>query len=404
MENYKRLNSLFSVIFFFILSPSLSSAESIDNTALAILYHSPEFISQNYALESAARNLHTASNLPDPEVSGEYLWMPRDVDNRWSAQLSWSLDWPGVYAAKRKEAGLLFSAAEKNTWKQRIDRLAEIRDLLLDFIQCRQKLRLLDELALNNDSIYRLAEQAAKGGEITVLDLNKVRLEYANIKGAKAAIIDEEADILGNLSYIYGDDCLILLENLDCAFPPVKIPSPQEIDILKQNAPDVIAALADADAARQAKSVAKMEALPAISLGYKHAFEDAMHFNGVVWGISLPIFSSRGKQKAANAAILEAEYMAEAHAAQAEAEINAIVRKLALTSQQIEELAPVVENADYNAALLKAYKGGVITLIEYISDRNYFTNAAVELVTLRHAAAKTQSSLRRFTDFPAPNP
>ena len=37
-----------------------------------------------------------------------------------------------------------------------------------------------------------------------------------------------------------------------------------------------------------------------------------------------------------------------------------------------------------------------MTLLEYISDRNYFTNAAVELVSLRHTAAKAQAQLQKY--------
>ncbi|MCH5225575.1 MAG: TolC family protein [Muribaculaceae bacterium] len=368
----------------------------LESAAMKILTLSPEFISQTYSLESALKESKTAANLPDPELEGEYLWMPRDVDNRWAAQLKWNVEWPGVYDSRRKEASLKMSALEKEVWAQRNERLLEIRNLLLDYVQCQMKIDLLEELTRNNDTIYRLAEQAARGGEMTVLDLNKVRLEYANIKGARAAILDEEAEIRVSLSTIMGQDCGEVLKLMAHKFPEISLPSSEELEILKANAPAVAAARSEAEAARQAKAVAKMEALPSISLGYKHAFEDAMHFNGVTWGISVPIFSSRGKQKAASARIREAEYLVEARQRETDADVDALLRRLLLTRTQIDELAPIVENADYNSTLLKAYQGGVLTLIEYISDRNYFTNAAIELVNLRLTEAKTYALLLKY--------
>ena len=373
-----------------------NKAASLSETAIEILKKSPAFQAEIYSLEAAEKNLATASNLPDPEASGEYLVLPKDVDNRWAAQLEWGVEWPGVYGARGREAAGKLNAAEKAVMAQRAERLAEIKDLLLDYVRCYQKLLLLEELTKNNDTIYSLAEQAARGGEMTLLDLNKVKLEYANIRVAKATILDEQAEVVGNLSQIYGRDCTPILSQMECVFPEIMIPSEEEISLIKEKAPVVLSALAEAETAHQSKKVAKMEALPSLSLGYKHAFEDGMHFNGAVFGVSIPIFSSHGKQKAAKADILEAEFKAEATAQEIETEAMANLKRLKMITGQIEELTPILENVDYNSTLLKAYKSGVISLIEYLSDRNYFTNAALELVSLRHNAAKTLAFLQRY--------
>lgn len=389
-----RLKFIFGLTIFFI--PLFSRAESLDAIALRILTGSPEYQSEIYSLESLRRNLATDANLPDPELGGEYLAAPPDESNRWAAELSWGLEWPGVYGARKREADVKSEAASKKINTLRAERLAEIKDLLLDYVRSRKKLELLEELSRNNDTIYRLAEDAARGGEMTVLDLNKIRLEYANIRVAMAALTDEKLDVEANISKIYGRDCRDLLENMDCEFPELLLPSEEELSSIKDKAPGVEAAMAEARAAEATGKVARMEALPSISFGYKHAYEDGMHFNGGLLGISLPIFSSRGKQKAAQADIHAAEFQAEAIGSEAESEARATYRRLLTIKSQIDEIAPIVENSDYNAALLKAYKGGVITLIEYISDRNYFTNAAVELVSLRHNAAKAVAFLQRF--------
>lgn len=371
-------------------------AASLEETALRLLTESNEFKSRNFSLESAMASLATASNLPDPELSGEFLVAPQDVDNRWAAEVSWSVEWPGVYKARGKEAQLKLKAEEKALYLERNEKLVEIKDLLIDYVQCHQKLALLEELTQNNDTIYHLAHEAAKGGELTVLDLNKVKLEYANIRVAKASLIDEQNRIIADLSTIFGKDCTKILGNMACVFPEIVIPASEDLTLIVNQNPSVENALAKAEAAKQSKKVAKMEALPSLALGYKHAFEDGMHFNGVTWGISLPFFSSHKKQKAAEADIRATEYDVEMERELTESQISQTVERLRKVKYQIDEIAPIVENADYNAILLKAYKGGVMTLIEYITDRNYFTAAALELVTLRNNAAKIQNSLYKY--------
>lgn len=384
--------------FLYITTGGMAFSETLHVTALKLLTGSTSFQAENYSLESAIADYKTSSNLPDPEAGGEYMVLPPEADNRWAAQLSWSLEWPGVYGARSRESQMKISAAEKTLHAQRIERLAEIKDFLLQYIQCRQKLVLLDELNRNNDTIFVLAERAAQGGELTVLDLNKVKLEYANIRGARATLLEEEAEIIGEISKIYGKDCSEIVSEMDCKFPDILLPPEEEILKIKDLAPRVQAANAEAEAARKARKVVSMEALPSISLGYKHAFEDGMHFNGGILGVSIPIFSSRGKGKAAKAQILEKEFLAESAGMEIEAESFQTWKRLKLLKEQIEEITPLVDSGLYNETLLKAYRHGVITLIDYITERNYFTNAALELVNLRYSAAKAQVQLQKYLD------
>lgn len=388
--------SIFAALIALSFCVNVAYPDNINEIALNILKGSPQFTSEEYALESTSKNLATISNLPDPALGGEYLVLPKDVDNRWAAQLTWDVEWPGVYGARGKMANKKLESAQKALYEKRIDRFTEIKNLLIDFIQVRKKITLLDYLSASNDTIYHLAEQAAKGGELTLIDLNKVKLEYANIKGAKAVLIDEEAEIMASLSGIYGKDCSVVLKDLEIEFPPIHIPSDEIMETIKESAPAVKTAQAEAEVARLSQKVTKMEVLPSLSVGYKHAFEDGMHFNGAILGISIPIFSSRGKQKAAKADIMAAEYDTTAVALETEADAWANLKRLKQIAALIEEITPIVENVDYNAVLLKAYEAKVITLLDYITERNYFTNAAVELVTLQHTAARAQIGLWRY--------
>ena len=369
---------------------------SIDEAAMKILLESPGFQADLYSLNALQADLKTSSNLPDPELSGEYLVMPQDVDNRWTAEISWGLEWPGVYGAKGLEAKSKMNSADKAIYAQRIDKLSEIKDLLLDYILCHQKCSLLDDLDKNNKKIYELSQAQAKNQEMTLLDLNKVKIEYSNIKGARAALLAEKTEIIASLSEIYGENCENILKKMECRFPEIYIPSDIDITRIRESAPSFQTAIAEAETARQGKKVLKMEALPSLSVGYKHQYEDGMHFNGATLGISIPIFSSRGKQKAADAQILEADYKVETTAVSIETEVTSLMSRLELLKQQIEEISPYVENIDYNTILVKAYEEGLLSLLDYISERNYFTNAAVEFVTLRHAAAKAQNGLKKY--------
>lgn len=388
----------FCVSLLSILISVIAFSASLDETALSILRGSSSFRSGSLSLLSLEETLKTDGNLPDPQFEGEFLAAPKGETDRWGAELSWSLEWPGVYSERKKESDLRLLAAKERLNYDRAEKLGNIKSLLLDFIFCSKKLDVINGLQQSNDSIFHYAEVSAKNGQITVLDLNKIRLEKANVTAAKAGVLNERAEIINSLTEIYGDDCSNLLAGLNCEFPEIYIPSETEMDMISKNSPDFKSALAESEAARRGKKLALMEALPNISFGYKHAFEDGVHFNGATLGISLPLFSSHNKQKAAQAIILENEFNIEASASAASAEANALLNQLKLMKDQIDSIQPVLLNTDHSALLIKAYEEGLISMIDYLTERNYFTSAHLELLSLRLSAAKAQISLLKFID------
>lgn len=386
---------------FFLLTFSLviflsGSARSIDETAIAILRGGPAFISDSLSLRQEMAEIDISTNLPDPELSGEFLSAPWEESDRWGAVLSWGLEWPGVYNARKKQA-----ASQKNSSVLAIDverrnRLIEIKSLLLDYVLKRKKLALIEKLYAANDTIDSLAHKAAKAGEITLLDLNKIKLDNASLRGARATMADELAATVTSLSVIYGKDCRALIETMECEFPAIYIPDAEEAARMSESAPDALIAAAEASLAKTAEKVAKMETLPGITFGYKYAHEDAQNFNGAVLGLTLPLFSSRHKTAAAKAAGAAAEYKETAAKETAHAEITATIRKLTRMKEQIAEIGAIINSNDYNSLLLKAYENKVINLIDYLSERNYFTNATIEFLDLEHSAAVTSLDLQKY--------
>ena len=74
---------------------------------------------------------------------------------------------------------------------------------------------------------------------------------------------------------------------------------------------------------------------------------------------------------------------------------NGNLRKLGLLKSQIDETAPLLEETDNLTLLMKAYRGGVITLIDYLNERSYFTEAELDLISLRYTAASTLLDLQQ---------
>ncbi len=369
---------------------------SMEEVAATIVNASPRLSLLSAEKEASLASLSTSGNLPDPVLEGEFLAAPAGETNRWGAGLSWSLDWPGVYAARKNEAKAAAKGIYAGMAASRKAVSIEVGRLLLDYILASRQMTLIDGMIEANDSIGHMAEKSFRGGEMTRLDLAKIRIENVSLTSRRLEVQDAMEAAKSALSEIYGKDSASLLENMACTFPEVEIPDAAHLQALGSVNPAVAEAEASVEEARLAGVTSAREGLPSISFGYRHAFEDGVHFNGASLGLSLPIFSSRGKAKAAKAASIAAEYGLEATKNDVALGIDRTLARLISLSNGVRSLESALEQADDSALLMKAYEAKVITLIELLNERNYFLEARLSHLDLQHALANARLDLDAF--------
>lgn len=376
-----------------------SSAISFNQAIDSITASNPEVIKARLEAATARADIKTASALPDPELGGEYMWMPKGVDNRWNVGIEWGFEWFGVYGARKNEAKANADAfsllAEATETQQRQAIVAALTEWQLQ----RQKLVLLESMAKANIAMLETARQQEKGGQMSTIDVNKLAIET----GRFAVRIEDERLVLmeasRNLFQLAGGrDISPLLEQIEFdLFKENSLPPLEEVVANAKRLPAVWAAIAQAEAARRAVGVAKAEFGPGITLGYKHLFEDGMHFNGISVGITLPFFSTRGKREAANARRIQAEFEASAAEREAEMTARALWERAESLRNRLAPLKEVFDMTDNYTLLRQQYEGGQISLHEYQGDKLYFLEAELEYLDLqaRYRAALADLSLYR---------
>lgn len=376
---------LSQLAFFPFISTPEAKAENIDEVAAEIIKSAPRLVSTDLSLKAGEAALSSSANLPDPELEGEYLAASAGETDRWGVGVSWGIDWPGVYAARSNEAAANARVARASEQVMRKETLVEVKRLLLDYILASRKIRLLKEISIANDSVAALAEKGFRGGEMTRLDLSKLRIEKLSINSSIVEAENERQAAVAALSAIYGKDCGGLISSLDLKFPNVQVPTREQLDLLSASNPRIAEAEVALEAAQLAGKTASREALPSLSIGYRHAFEDGVHFNGGSLGVSIPVFSSKGKKKAAKAAAVAAEYDLAVAKSDLSVAIDATLSRLVSLDAGVRALSKELEEADDSELLLKAYQGKVITLIELLNERNYFLDARLNHLELLSA-------------------
>lgn len=118
-------------------------------------------------------------------------------------------------------------------------------------------------------------------------------------------------------------------------------------------------------------------------MGYAHEFEEGAHFNGASLGVSVPLFSSRHKVKAAEAAKAAAEFAMIVEADRTEAQVTALYNEVAALDEALKDPDEIFSATDYTSLLLKAYKGGELSITDYLRDLSWFYEAHMEYLELR---------------------
>ncbi len=363
-----------------------SEAEVFDLTVEKLIADSPALNAYAADRDAAILESKTLGNLPDPEVEGEYL-RGTDGSNRWNAGLSWNLDWPGVYSARNKEGKLIADAEKIRFESQRRQVRLEVAQALSDYIKANQRLAVLNKLSDATDSISSIVDTGIKLGHLTNLDANKISIERARLQ---LRIVEEEqslSEALQQIAALCGGEATSSLSSSNLSFSG-QHPQPKEYYLSKIDTyPEIRLAQTQILQSEAAAKVISAEALPSLSIGYAHAFEEETHFNGGTLGISLPIFSSSGKKKAAQAKKRAAELSAEAQQEALSAQISSISDRLIAIQEAISKTEPVFKNDSPQLLLLKAYINGRISLLEYIQERSFYTEAELDLIDLQ--ASKT---------------
>ncbi len=339
------------------------------------------------AVEQNAKDLetHTIANAPDPSLEGDYMVMPEGVDNRWSVGIGYEMEWPGVYKSRRDLGQAMRDAnaaeADAGVYQKYIEILKEIGT----YLYAERRIEMMRHIQAATDSLYIASVKATKGGQMSRLNLSKITLEQGRVNTLIANLEAEKNGSEGNLKTLNGGyDCSALLKSIDREWVMTPTHSLEEYLEEARSNPELKKALADFEVADRNVGVAKAEGLPNISIGYHHDFEDAMHFNGATLGVSIPLFANRGKVKAAKAAKAVAEYQVNVTTDRVESEITALYEEVQLIDQALKVPMEVFASTDYNTLLMKAYRGGELSLTDYLQERSWFSEAHLDLLELQY--------------------
>lgn len=335
--------------------------------------------------------------LPAPEAEFSRVWGTKDMGNKWSLSVTQSFDWPGLYRAR---ARALAHSTDAVAWLHAaslVDARARGRELLLDVVAARRR---MDEVRMLHDVVHELeatVKTAYDNEEVTVLDYKKIKIEHIRLqqrlRQAEGAILAAENQVRALCGRAEGDQ---VLEALGTQYPDAAMPPMMTFDQLRQADPAVAASQATIESMRQTAKAEKLSRLPGFSLGYVHEKELGGSFNGFSVGVSLPTFANRHKARASELRIEAAQTEQRLMVGQRRADMLTARARAQEAWAMIEEARPLMEHSDSYALLHAALEAGQITMLDYVTEVEFFLEARLEYQDKLYNYHLAVAQLRRF--------
>ena len=350
-------------------------------------------------LASDSIDISSTNYLEDPSVDFEYLFGDKSVGDKWAIGISQGFEWPGIYHSRKQANKSKLSALSYSASIKRLEILYQAKLLCLDVINTNKQIALWQQLYDSYAEIYDRYSSALEKREISILDMNKLKIELVNVSQNIAQMkirLDETVKSLNAMNG-NGDIPDSLIKGLN--FYPNDDLLPLEDYIMQYGRFDpeskYYAEMSNAYTAEQ--SVARMGWLPKFSVGYKYSNEIGDGFNGFTIGVSIPLFANKKKTKAAKAQKLSNEYTAQNLENIKYARIRTAFAKAASLQGQ---LAAYNSAVDFNAnqeLLLQALDGRQISLLDYIREVTYFVEAQQETLNIEYDLHCAIAELNKYT-------
>lgn len=310
----------------------------------------------------------TENNLQDPSVEYVYQWgTPTETGKSSELNVTQSFDFPTLYAERGK------LSRERAVWYGyqyegvRRDVLLRTQQLFYDLVLTNRKLELLQyrrELALElekNASVY------LDQGAINSIENRKLKLEFLNLRAEEVNLRADREKLLLQLSVLNGGVSVDVTETRFSGMPPLPAYTELRAEVLSDNT-ELRSLDQEKVVANKQLSVSRQQNLPSIELGYRRTTGLEEKFNGVIMGLSIPLFQNRGKVRQARMQQQYVDMQRESALSSMESALRTSYDEAVSLKKLLDEYAGTLSGSDGYEALKRALAAHEITIIDYFTE------------------------------------
>jgi len=364
--------ALFLGLAFSVCASAQSSLHPFGYILQEIEINNPTLIALRAGNDADKAEYMTGLAPEDPLVELGYLWgTPSEIGNRLDINVSQSFDFPTVYVWRKRLAEGQCTGADVRYNANRRKVLLDAEIKCIEIVYQRMKQEHLGMILQNGKNIVGAVQRKYDQGGAGILDLNGARLDCLKAEQEYHRATIELNNLLSELKSMNGG------KDIDPGTDTYVIPFlPGDMEEwyneLCNDSPDLRVFESEMNLAQLETRLVKAGSLPKLNISYVSERIAGTTLQGIEGGVSIPLWSNKGRVKAAEA-------RSEAIAKQAQEgglKFYEEVRRKYAEAQELSSISQAymdeLGKIDMVGNLSKAYDSGEISISEYSRQKVYW--------------------------------
>lgn len=344
-------------------------------------------------IESQQLENESTNNLPDPQLSGYYLPFGDNTTGDYSEyQISQSFEFPTVYAARDKWNKIKSQQLESAYLKRRNEVLLNAKEFLIEIVFLQNKKAIEIERKTQSKQIFDQIQELFEKEQVGILDLNKAKIAWIQEQFVVAQIESDIQIVMSKLKTLNGGN------SIDVFSPQIVLLT--EIGTIENLWQEKLAKDASLKElkANQAASLQKInlernKILPNVALGYNYQGFNGNNNSGFYGGISVPLWNSKNKVKAAEANYEYQQSNTQVLTNSLFTQFQETYNRYELMLEKYNEYQTTMGNLNSEQLLFKAYMLGEYSFMDYYVELQFYRNASDRMLQMKKQLQLLQAQL-----------
>ena len=169
-----------------------------------ILANNPELHAQCLKTDADIKSIASENNFTDPQLDFSHQWGQNGVGNKWSVGVSQSFEWPGVYTMRARRMDADSEALRRFDDVKIVEMRLKITEALVNLIYQKKLVALNRRMVNRIDSMLTISNRGLELGDVSILDVNILRLERIEASRKLSEAITGLTDALATVNTLYG--------------------------------------------------------------------------------------------------------------------------------------------------------------------------------------------------------
>jgi cobalt-zinc-cadmium efflux system outer membrane protein len=387
----KHIVSVICGCLFFV--SGFSQDKNIEELLNEIEQNNTELKGYQSFIESQQLENKSNNNLPDPQLSGYYLPFGDNTTGDYTEyQISQSFEFPSVYAARGKWNESKSQRLKSAYANKRLEVLLKAKNTLLELAFLEKRKVIETERKTQSKQVFDQIQKLFDAEQVGILDLNKAKIAWIQEQFVVEQIESEIQILLSKLKTLNGGSVIDGITSVITL--PIEIGAVESLWQEKlSNDPLLQELKAIETSSLQKIKLEKNKVLPNLALGYNYQGVSGNNYSGFYGGVSIPLWSSKNKVKAAEANYEYQQSNTQVITTSLYTQFQETYNRYELILEKYDEYQITMGNLNSEHLLFKAYMLGEYSFMDYYVELQFYRNASDKMLQMEKELQLLQAQL-----------